>query len=223
MAGGQLGEHWRRNFPRTLQQKMQVYWHAMHPRDFKVWPIYRAGFSNKEWKAFMLLRDSRSDCINAGHRFTYRDSANDVRYTFDMPKRFKGFPSITVVGEQVLPETRQHLIEWWKTYKEYDDLHSKVHQYAHALLQLDAEKRSINGINTIRQLYAIWPELLPYFDTRWRDVIRGTKVKAKLPAHWDQTYVDLKMNQERMDEINHALTVIPLIPDKLDDRYPTCS
>lgn len=220
---GQIGYHWRKNFPRTLQKKVRIYWHAMHPRDFKVWPIYKAGFNKKEWEALMLLNKNRSDCINGSTRFTYRDVDNDVRYTFDMPKRYTGFPHITVVGEQVKPETRQHLVEWHRTYQQYDELEGLVYDHATALLQTDSEKRSINGVNTVRQLYAIWPELLPFFPGPHRDICRETKVRPKLPQHWDQNYVHVWMEKERMDEINHALTVVPLIPDKIDDRYPSCS
>jgi len=215
-----LSETFRKELPRTLQIRFKTYWHAMHPVDFKVKPIYRAGFDKEEWHALMVLRERRVKCVVNSTTFRYWDDVLNISLRFHMPKKYEGFPHIVVRQTDVSPETRKHLAEWHNTSKRYDELHTLVCSYARDLLAVDSEKRSVNGINTIRQLYAIWPELLPFFWASDRDTIRGTKVKPKLPAHWDQSYVERYMTLPRMDEINHALTVMTLIPDVTDEKYP---
>lgn len=215
-----LSDHFRSHFPRDVQRRFTSYWHAMHPVDFSFKKIYRAGFTDAEWEALNLLKKRRSECISSGHRFRYEDDSFGVCMSIDMPKKYKEFPFAKVLGKQIDPALRTHLSDWYHKAKEWDDLHTKCHTYLHSLLATDSEKRSIHGVNTIRQLYAIWPELLPFFNETHRHTCRNTKVRAKLPMHWTTGDVDLWMSKPRMDEISYALTVMTLIPDKEDEHYP---
>lgn len=217
-----LTNNFRRSFPRNMDQKFDIYWHAMHPVDFNIPQLYRAGFNNKEWKALKLLMDRRADCVSGGYNFQVKDKENGWRMTFDLPKKYKDYPSISVQANagDLKTEVRDHLTKWCETYMDYQDLQRKMHSYLYEIMQVDGDHRSTIGLNTERQLYAFWPELLPFLSQDIRHTIRNTKVKPRMPSHWDESWVTGFFERERMEDINYALQVIQLLPQKKDPHYP---
>lgn len=219
-----IGYNWRKSFPRRMGEKYRIYWHAMHPVTYDTKALYRAAFTKKEWKALLLLKERRADAINSNSYFKYKDPENEINMRLDLPKKYKGVvPAVTTLASDVTDQVRQEMLDWFNIYCEHDNVHSSIMMHLRQLLDTDQEKRSLNGLNTNRQLYAVWPELLPFLDRSVKHTIRNTKVKAKIPAHWDQSYVSNWMAREHMDEINYALTVIPMLEDKIDDNYPSYS
>ena len=216
-----INKRFRGYFPRRLREAYRVYWHAMHPRTFSMEELYRAAFTDDEWDALNLLKDNRSDCINGGYRFSYRDKGRGFTMTMGMPVKYEGFPTVQTLSSSVDEALSDHIGAWTGTWRRHDKLDTLVSRYARELLQVDYENKAIMGINTARQLYAAWPELLPFFCTEWRDEIRNTKVVAKVPAYWSDETVKALREQDNMEEINHALSVIPLLENKYDDEYPT--
>lgn len=219
-----LGYTWRKKFPNQMARKFNVYWHAMHPVDFKFTTLYRAGFTDKEYKALKLLMDRRSDCVSGGYNFQVYDKENNWKMVLDLPKKYEDWPGIKVNAEDFDPQLRGHLTQWCETSKRYEAMRRKLCRYLSDALATDCDRRSLNGLNTERQLYAFWPELLPFFSEEWRDTIRNTKVRPQLPKEWadyDTNYVETFFAQEQMEEINYALSVIQLLPKKTDEHYPS--
>lgn len=228
---------WR--FPNSIQSQYRRYWHAMHPVTFKPKLIYRLGFSDEEWDALRLLRDRRKEVIDEGRWFKYKA---DFRNMEELPDYMSKRPILTfqlknnypevIVKQKELPESMQkYLQEWILTAYQYQEdshvLQRKVRnliglEYSHMASDSWGRERSVEKalVNTPGVLYRIWPELLPFFDQWVREELRNKKAKSPLPRSWDADDLKDFHDGEAMERINYALSVMSLLPDKHDDKYP---
>lgn len=226
---------YRDHFARGLAQRYKAYWHQMHPRIFKQSDLYQQAFTKREWKALCLLRERRKEVIDTGATWWYSMDLSDMHdRPEDVPKKpqlgfdcKKGWPSIEVPEGDFSPETQTMLRDWTLIAYQYKRDSEILERKLKNLVKLehshfDYEDRNIRtaAVNTPGQLFRIWPELLPFLDGSDRDVLRNKKVKSPLPKSWDESDLESFHYGPAMERLSYALTVMSLIPDKTDKKYP---
>ena len=233
----------RAQFPKAVQRRFETYWHVMHPQTIMPEDIYRYGWNDEEWSALMLLKERRGDVINEGgsygwgfeaefgknHPMEYVSRKVKVRY-----KAVDGKPSITV-RECDMPEGLMATYQEWivEAYRYQHLSYQLMRQLSH-LLNVKQEsyvnsygRRCIknasasSGIcNTPGTLYAVWPELLPFLDSEFKEELRGRSMRPGLPRDMDKDDLKAFHEVDGMTELTHALQTMSLIPEKRDETYP---
>ncbi|KKM82569.1 hypothetical protein LCGC14_1318310, partial [marine sediment metagenome] len=140
------------------------------------------------------------------------------------------YPSIEVQETELPPAFRAKMREWIFEAYRYRELGQILFSQVQRLVRVNYESvsRGYNAqtietsiCNTPATLLAVWPELIPYLPLEERDVMRHRHMRPSPPRVWTEE------NQLRFDaapgmgELNHALQTMALIPDKIDDNYPS--
>lgn len=225
-----------------IQERYKSYWHAMHPRDFSVRDLYKTAFTKKEWNALLLLRDRRKEVVKSGWTWEYTidlsNMADRPDYIPEYPElTFKvkeSWPSIEVKENQLPEDVRMKMRDWIITAYQYQNdsnvLGSKLQelvrmQFSHIGIGNYGRDRTVEKatVNTPGTLHRIWPELLPFLDSEFKDTLRNKKVKSPLPKGWtEETLADFHYGPA-MERVTYALTVMSLIPRQHDKKYPSLS
>lgn len=230
----------RSHFPTRLQTRFKCYWHAMHPRTFASRELYKAAFSDEEWAALNVLRKRRSDCIDAGHYWRYK---LDLSQMLDRPEYVpkepcltfqckKGWPDITVNETDFSVDIQEKMRDWTLVAYQYNNDSDVLGQKLRELLRLEFQHYDTNRdysqrrveralVNTPGTLFRIWPELLPFMEAEERDTLRNKKMKSPLPKEWDAGDHAKFLYGPAMERVTYALTVMSLIPEERDKKYPS--
>jgi len=227
----------RSSFPQKLQARFRCYWHVMHPVDFDPDEIYRIGWTDETWEAFQLLLKRRTEVIKDGFMWSYDWDWTDQSIPDYVPiegslnwSTKDDFPSIEVKEQELPPGFQAKMREWIFEAYRYRELGQILFSQVQRLVRVNYESvsRGYNAqtietsiCNTPATLLAVWPELIPYLPLEERDVMRHRHMRPSPPRVWTEE------NQLRFDaapgmgELNHALQTMALIPDKIDDNYPS--
>jgi hypothetical protein len=229
----------RSNFVTRVQKRYKSYWHAMHPRDFESRELYKLGFTKKEWAALLRLRDRRKEVLKSGWNWTYRI---DLTMMPDRPEyipkepalTFKvkeGWPEVEILESQMREDERMKLRDWIITAYQYQNDSNILGRKLNELLRMQYQHTDRSGyhnrtveranVNTPGTLHRVWPELLPFLDSGDRHTLRNKKVKSPLPKDWTEETLAEFHYGPAMERISYALTVMSLIPNKHDKKYPT--
>jgi len=229
----------RSKFAGKIQERYKSYWHAMHPRNFGVRDLYKVAYTKKEWSALLLLRDRRKDVLKSGWTWEYEIDLSNMGdrpdYIPENPElTFKvksGWPSIKVKENELPEDIRMRMRDWIIIAYQYENDSNvlgsklrdlvKMNYVAHDQYSNRTVERA--DVNTPGTLHRIWPELLPFLDSEFKDTLRNKKVKSPLPKGWtEETLADFHYGPA-MERITYALTVMSLIPREYDKKYPSLS
>lgn len=231
-----FNKDYRTRVVRQIKERYRCYWHSMHPRTFTSRELYKVGFAKEEWEALLLLRSNRKEVIQSGGQWTYN---LDLSAMLDLPDYVPGKPTLTFdnkkgwptldIQEQEFPvEIQEKMRDWVLTAYQYENDSNILGEKLAELIKLDWDyerDRDVAIVNTPGCLYRIWPELLPFLDSGDRHVLRNKKVKSPLPKAWEEGEADLAKFHygPAMERITYALTVMSLIPNEYDKKYPNLS
>ena len=226
----------RTKFPTSMKSRFRCYWHVMHPATFNPSKIYRAGWSDEAWAAWHLLRKTREEVLKTGFRWSYEwdwGKRTDVpHYVPDAASVSwiceKDYPTIAVKGHELDEAWRERMRVWIYEAYRYRMLGDILHDQLRHLLRVHITYSIHNTIesetahvNTPAQLLAIWPELIAFLPPDNRDEMRGRRMKFSTPRDWTPIEQRNFHAVDGMAEINHALQTMALIPEEIDENYPT--
>lgn len=225
-----------------IQDRYKSYWHAMHPRDFSVRDLYKIAFTKKEYSAMMLLRERRKEILKSGWTWTYEADLSNMHdrpdYIPEDPtlefKVKEGWPSINVHENELPEDVRMKMRDWiiiaYQYKNDSDVLGAKLRslvrmQHSHIRSNSWGQDVSVEraDVNTPGTLHRVWPELLPFLDSEFKDQLRNKKMKSPLPKGWKAEQLADFHYGPAMERITYALTVMSLIPKEYDKKYPSLS
>lgn len=233
-----FNKNFRNKFPQTLQARFRCYWHVMHPVNFDPNEIYRIGWTDEDWDAFQLLLKRRAEVIKHGFLWSYDWDWNGQSIPDYVPEQASlnwpvrdDWPSIEVQEKELPPAFQAEMREWIFEAYRYRALGQTLFDQVNYLVRVSTTYRrrgyhnqietETSICNTPATLLAVWPELIPYIPSEERDVMRHRHMRPSPPRVWTEEDHEEFHAVPGMSELNHALQTMALIPEKVDDNYPS--
>lgn len=246
----------RTEFVHRALVKFDTFWRQKLPVPVDpIEDIYKAAYTDKGWAAIEYLIQERLDILRPGNTFElflqHRPRGEESGGTSNAPSiEFPlspeaGLPTVDVFLSDLSGDIQSRLIEWVEQVKHYIALRGELlarcrgivgNPYNFAIAQpLDP------CINTVSQLYKIWPESYPVFPVEWKkefmqasgrtklpprigySVRRGNRLQFATPAAFRcEDAFATEEETKRWTEINDILTIISLTDGMtIDHQYPS--
>lgn len=237
--------HWHNRVLRPFDKFVQ--WKLPFPLD-PMEDIYRSYFTDKDWAAIRYLQETHPLAIKADSSFDLfwtedRAHYNHPHVTFRFPEGEK-WPEVPVMIDK-LPEHVQGILRSWITsVNQLRSLREEISCRAQGLVGnasgdpkssfLERRRRANLDpcCNSPAQLYTIWPEAHPFFPRAWRDAVRLSSMRSRLPprvgykvhrdgqTYWatpeqfrcEDTYCS-PAEKKRFEKINNILLMVSLAKD----------
>lgn len=196
----------RGRLPNRICSHFDKYCELINPLTFDVVKdVYRPAIPDKEWDALQVLIDSdfKSKFLSLANTFDlyigdkghskYRRTY--VTFTVNTP-----LPNIDVELDELPPATQEIVGAWIGKAIALKKLRSKLWRRLEKVLDHGWDPRkywdgyrgnfrggatSGMGVNTAGQLVRLWPEVLPFLPSEFRNSLVNAQVKSRLPKYID--------------------------------------
>lgn len=196
----------RDRLPNRICSHFDKYCELINPLTFDVVKdVYRPAVPDREWDALQVLIDSdfKSKFLSLAHTFDlyigdkghskYRRTY--ITFTVNTP-----LPNIDIELDELPPATQEIIGAWVGKAIALKKLRSKLWRRLEKVLDHGWDPRkywdsyrgnfrggatSGMGVNTAGQLVRLWPEVLPFLPSEFRNSLVNAQVKSRLPKYID--------------------------------------
>ena len=249
----------RRTFPSTVLQVFDKFMQYKLPVPVDpVMDIYRRAFTDKEWWALRYLMQEKRTAVKQDTSFSLFWTDNELG-NGNCPHVSFRFPTGTVLpdfGVKItsLPDEVERKVRVWIiSVNHFRMLREELSKRLQGMLGNPTGGGTFNWSSRTKkeldphcttpgQVFRVWPELQPFFPTRWQAGVRTASMKSRLPAMLGyrmagkflsehnaapdmfrcESYDTRPEDKKSWDEINEVLRLMAIATDvKSVVGYPT--
>lgn len=218
--------------------------------------LYRNAWTDKEWVAMRYLQENKPAAIRKNDHFcvflTDDTSENHktphVHFNFDCPTPY---PKVPIKMDELPDKQRLQFLNWVTAVNRMRSLRQEIWYRCSGLMgnpngihpnryMKRIQKNLDPCLNNPTQLHAVWPEIIPFTCKEWRDGVRTSTFRTRVPhllgyrverdgrTHYCTPEMfraedegATEEERRRFEQINNILLMVSLAKDVEDVRnYP---